>query len=220
LSPNPNFTVPFQVDLHVREFEKLIKAHGHCVTWEKATICPCSTPDGRDNLICAKCSGQGWYYFGATPTTVLLTSLSAMKAFSEVGVAGDWVLGKVSVTAAAGINLGFRDRITSLDSQITFSELVIVGRDDLRYDVLSVEMVATEAADLVEGTDYNVVNGKIIFVTPAADTVVSVRYQAHPSWIILDALHEIRDTTHADGKFLRAPRAHIASLDYIMNAEV
>ena len=218
----PNFKLPFQVDLHIQEFEKLIEAHGHCVTWEKATLCPCIDADGKAHLKCAECSGQGWKYFDSLPITVLLISLSATKAFSDVGIAGDWVLGKVKITSQAGSNLGFRDRITSLDSQITFSELLIVGRNDkTRYNILAVEHVAIKGQELFEGTDFDIVSGQIVF-TPdlPADSIVTVRYICHPRWVILDALHEIRDTTLQSGKFVRAPRAHLASLDYVVNLEV
>ena len=220
MSPQPNFQMPFRPDMNIPEFEKQIDKYGHCVTWEKATLCPCVRPDGRDKLKCGQCSGQGWLYFDPKKETMLLTSLSAMKAFSDVGIAGDWVLGKVSVTSKSGTNLAYRDRITSTDSQITFSEIVFVGRDDLRYDVLEIEKIATTAADLIEGTDYNLVAGKVVFTgTVVADTAVTIRYQCHPRWIILDALHEIRDSTHNDKKFVRGPRAHLASLDYMVNAE-
>ncbi len=212
-----------RVDFNVKDFECLLEQRGQRFTWEKATKCFCARVDGTTDVDCAACRGQGWFYFDDQEVRVLVQTLSSSEAFKHMAVHGDWVLGKVSITSPAKHNLAFRDRITALDSQITYSELIFKGTDEtLRYPAQEIIFLGVEGTTFVEGTDYSLVNGAIVWVPasePVDGTTVTIRYIAHPRYIILDAVHEIRDTRISPDIYCRMPRNHIAALDYIFQYE-
>lgn len=213
---------PIRVDHNVAAYNNIIDQDGLCFTWEKSTKCFCSRKDGTYDLDCTGCT-NGWHYFDPRPVTLLVTSLLASKAFKDLAVHGDWVLGKVSISSKSGNNLAFRDRITAIDSQITYSQLLFMGiREKLRYPAVEIIILRSATQIFEAGTDYNLVDGEIIWEVgqkPADDTTVTIRYTAHPSYIILDAMHEIRDTQVTPGNFIRMPRQHLAELDYLHDLE-
>jgi len=212
-------TLPIRVDFNVKAFEKLLDQKGLCFKWEKATICFCAREDGTTDPSCDACLGYGWLYFDPIDITVVVTTLRNIDAFSDQGVQGNWILGKVSITSPAKHNLSFKDRLTSRDSQITYSELLFIGsKETLRYPALEVVFLASEAQIFEEGVDFNIVDGAIVFVPsskPSDGTSVTIRYITNPSYIILEAIHEIRDTVLRPNTFTRMPRNHLAELDYL-----
>jgi len=213
---------PLRVDHNVEAYNNLIDQDGLCFTWEKSSKCFCARADGTFDLECTFCT-NGWFYFDPLPVTLLVTSLLASKAFKDLAVHGDWILGKVSISSKSMNNLAFRDRITAIDSQITYSQLLFIGtREKLRYPAVEIILLRSEAKVFVSGVDYNLVNGEIIWVggqKPADGTTVTIRFLAHPSYIVLDAMHEIRDTQVTPGNFIRMPRQHLAELDYLHDLE-
>jgi len=211
--------VPARVDFNVHAFETLLDQKGLCFTWEKATICFCAREDGTTEPSCEACFGNGFLYFDPIDITVVVTTLKDTKAFGDMGAHGTWILGKVSITSPARHNLSFKDRLTALNSQITYSQLLFMGsKETLRYKALEITFLASEAQVFVLNTDFTIVDGAVNFLPgkkPVDGTAVTIRYIANPSYIILEALHEIRDTTLVPAKFTRMPRNHIAELDYL-----
>lgn len=211
--------LPPRVDFNVQAFENLLEQKGLCFSWEKATICFCSREDGTIDPSCTVCFGNGYLYFDPQDITVVVTTLKDTKAFGDVATHGFWVLGKVSITSPAKFNLSFKDRLTARNSQITYSQLLFMGtKERLRYKALEIVFLASETQTFVLNTDYTIVDGAINWLPtkkPVDGTAVTIRYIANPSYIILEALHEIRDTTLVPSTFTRMPRTHIAELDYL-----
>lgn len=211
--------LPPRVDFNVKAFERLLEQKGLCFTWEKATICFCSREDGTSDPNCTACFGNGYLYFDPRDITVVVTTLKDTKAFGDLGEHGFWILGKVSITSPAKHNLSFKDRLTAKNSQITYSQLLFIGsKERLRYKALEVIFLASEATVFELGVDFIIVDGAIQFLPskePPPGTAVTIRYIANPSYIILEAIHEIRDTTLVPSTFTRMPRNHIAELDYL-----
>lgn len=211
--------LPPRVDFNVKAFENLLDQKGLCFSWEKATICFCARQDGTTDPSCEQCLGFGWLYFDPQDITVVVTTLRDIKAFTDLGVQGSWILGKVSITSPSKNNLSFKDRLTSRDSQITYSQLLFMGtKERLRYEAIEIIYLASEAQIYVSGVDYVLEDGAIVWLPskkPPDGTAVTIRYTAHPSYIILEAIHEIRDTTLVPNTFTRMPRNHLAELDYL-----
>lgn len=211
--------LPPRVDFNVKAFERLLDQKGLCFKWEKATVCFCSREDGTTDAACTACLGYGWLYFDPIDITVVVTTLKDTIAFSDQGVQGNWILGKVSITSPAKHNLSYKDRLTSRDSQITYSQLLFMGsKERLRYDALEIVFLSSELQIFISGVDYTIVDGNINWLPnkkPPDGTAVTIRYITNPSYIILEAIHEIRDTTLVPNVFTRMPRNHLAELDYL-----
>lgn len=183
---------------------QLVDEHGYNLTWEKSQFCPCRNKDtGQPNFNCGLCSGRGYLYFDTKCIRGIVTSLAASKAMKEAYVMGDWILGRASLTIKAEDAVSFRDRVTNNESLIRFAELFNFKVTTLsypqRYPVVEVLIMRTIEETFVFGTDFTVDDDGVIqflstsTILPPADTPVSVLYTCHPTWIVMEHLHIIRD---------------------------
>lgn len=53
---------PIRLSLNRDNYEGLIERHGQWVRWLRATKCTCVSDNGRPDINCAKCGGDGWLY--------------------------------------------------------------------------------------------------------------------------------------------------------------
>ena len=115
---------------------------------------------------------------------------------------GDWMWGRLRVTVRPENHLGYYDRMTNLDSEIVYTQLIKMPTTGdtltLRYPAIDVDSLTTAATRYVQGQDFYLADGNVVFysgVAPAATTRFSVGYRCHPAWLVLTYPHAVRATS-------------------------
>jgi len=207
-SPPPTVrqdVVGFSVPLDRDKFTQLILVHGYNVIWEKARFCPfLKGPSPKDHdLTCQQCK-NGFQYYGAVNTRMLITSLGLAQQYFAYG---HFDSGKAQITALPEMKVSFWDRITLSDSRSRHTDRVMRQRGTLRdrpkFDPLSVDDLVWAIDDVTMGSatqdvDFTIdeTTGEIVWVTenrPNADQWYSIVYFFRPQYIVLDTAHHIRD---------------------------
>ena len=162
--------VPF---LKKEDFDKAVFTYGYEVTHEKALRCPC-TNKGSGNALtnCQNCGGLGWFFINKRSTRMLIQNINKSNQFKN------WTQddkAKSSISARPVDKLAFMDRVTVLDVLTYFSEskkTMLANNEDfafLYYYPLEVEFVFLfvgvnqKLLPLVQGSDFQIVENKIIF---------------------------------------------------------
>jgi len=193
-------------DLKPDLFYQLIQEKGyncliqHCV--------PCGNIDEYTNTHpknCPLCHGTGFVYYDAERTKVVMTNLSRDKRFIQNP---ELLLGQAYATVDQTVSLWYRDRIVNLDALIRYSQLVKHSPthiDSLRYPVFAVEDVfrfgnINDVMKIEKDVDYRITDDyKLEWISstnrPNPGELYSIRYQTHPSWIVISFPHVIRETT-------------------------
>lgn len=153
---------------------------------------------------------------------------------------GAFVFGTVKLTGYSSNRLSYRDRLMAVDSIMCWSQLVTVkqdaqglitvnqGRDfyGLRYPIINVHMIRSTDKIFQEGTDYWVNDsGELEWQTTelTAEQQLSITYDIHPVYIVLDHVYAFRDTmvakknkavTRAD-QHTKMPIHAMARLDFL-----
>lgn len=214
-----------RVDFKVEQFELAIETKGYLLLWERAAQCPCSpvtTQTEHPDPNCDLCKGVGVIYFGAPEAQVIdnyqLTELqqhmvddsggmvirgvitSVISRQEPYNVIGNWVDGSCNLTVRHENRIGYYDKVTSLDSQIVFSEVLIAdGTNTLptRYPVIGVNQLRTVNTVYTTGVEYAIEDGVITWYAgyePDEDTRLSVHYLCHPVWLVVEHPHAARVT--------------------------
>src|ERR1700748_2639641 len=111
-SPSPNvrsdvaqFNAPFDRDV----FTQMIEGpHGYNVLWEKGQYCPfLKGPSPRDHDINCKICINGFVYFDAVKTKMLLVSMGLSQQYYAYG---RFDTGRVYITALPEMKISFWDR--------------------------------------------------------------------------------------------------------------
>lgn len=216
-----------RVDFKVKNFELAIETKGYLLLWERSIPCPCSPvteqteqPDPN----CDLCKGIGWIYFGASDAQILteykLTDLQQSMLDSSGGMVirgvissitnkenpydliGRWSEGSANLTVRHENRLGYYDKITSLDSQIVFSETLIADGTNIlptRYPVIGVNHARSVTTEYKYEADFSIESGVIKWYAgsvPAEDTRLSIHYLCHPVWLIIEHPHAARVTSN------------------------
>lgn len=165
---------------------------------------------------CSTCSATGWLYFKpqdyvSSDETIgslddaqneLLTKANAVvirallvNATSKpdiFAVLGRWALGSSMATVRAGNRLGYYDRLIGLDDEMVFSEVVETDGTSttlLRYPAVDFNVVQSETTVYTDDDLAVDAAGNIAWVTgkePAAGTKISVHYNCHPVWTVME----------------------------------
>lgn len=194
------FNVAFDRD----KFTNAIERHGLNVLWQKSTFCPfLKGPNPKDHdITCTVCDG-GNYYFDSKPTKMLITSMSLAQQYFAYG---RFASGKAQITALPTYKISFWDKVTLCDSRMRVRDIVHRQRgvlvDQFKYIPICVENLiwnnngviatATQDVDFTLAAD----SRNVTWLTsnrPNADTYYSVVYYYHPSYIVVDEAHGIRD---------------------------
>jgi len=214
-----------RVDFRPGQFDLVIETKGYLLAWTRSSICPCSNPvdqSQQPDPNCSLCDGQGWIYFGGeaqdlsdyTFTTLqqsILTDTDAMvirgiitnitNKQDQLNDVSNWVDGTMRLTVRPENKLGYLDRVVGLDVLIVYSEHIKAdGTATMipRYPIVEVNQIRSESTVYVEDTDYEINDvGNIIWMLtpPVVDTLLSVHYHCHPTWLITDHPHSARMTT-------------------------
>lgn len=253
-----------RADFRPSEFDQAITTKGYRMYWSRAGICPCVNNDQTEqpDPTCQLCKGDAYYYFmpdeaiaaGATKDSegnavvlnaagtavqiyVLMTSMTQdVQVFEKFG---EWVFGASRATTQPQNKLGYRDRLTSVDSEMTWAQIIeydgseiipITGerkKSGLRYPFLHVHQLRSLASVFRFGTDFVLTaSGEIkwLITPPASGTRLSLHGVIHPTWIVMDHMHTFRDTqleggssALADQKFRKMPVQAVVKLDFLAN---
>ena len=216
-----------RVDFRVDNFDLAIETKGYLLLWERSIPCPCSpvvAQTEQPDPNCDLCKGVGWVYFGASESQMLtyytLTELQQYMLENSQGmiirglvtsvtnkdtpfdIIGRWQEGSANLTVRHENRVGYYDKITSLDSQIIFSEVLIADGSAVlptRYPVIGVNHARSITTEYKCGADFVIENGEINWYSgsiPVSDMRISVHYLCHPVWLIVEHPHATRVTSN------------------------
>ena len=127
----------------------------------------------------------------------------------------NWVAGTMSLTVRSQNELGLYDRITVLNPEIVYSEnLIADGTEFLsaRYLITGVNQIRSfsystgTVTELQFDSDYTIMNdGRIQWGAgkePSAGTRISIHYLCHPTFLVMEHPHIVRNTLR---KFKKDP---------------
>jgi hypothetical protein len=214
-----------RVDFKLDQFSLAIETKGYLLLWERSLECPCApvtTQTEQPDPNCDLCNGQGWIYFGAPEAQVLdnyaLTELQQYMLDSSGGMVirglkdsitnkenpvdpiGKWAEGSAHLTVRHENRLGYYDRITSLDSQIVYSEILITDGTAIlatRYPAVGVNYLRSVDKVYTIGVEFQIENGVVTFYSgqiPDANTRLAIHYLCHPVWLVVEHPHASRVT--------------------------
>jgi hypothetical protein len=242
--PNP------RGDFRPYEFEISLLTMGYRMWWSRAGICPCENNNQTEqpDPTCQLCKGSGYYYFLPDPAVAagarvdssgneilvntngdavqiiaLMTSLTQdVQVFEKFG---EWVFGTSRCTVQSQNKLGYRDRLTSVESHMTWAQIIeykggvtipITGsakKSGLRYPFVEVHQFRSVAALYREGSDFILTpQGEItwLITPPDAGTRLTIHGVVHPSWIVMDHVNTYRDTNLTGKTVLPRDQVHVA----------
>lgn len=214
-----------RVDFRPEYFDLAIETKGYLLLWERAAICPCIpvvTQTEQPNPNCPLCKGSGWIYFGASEPQDLskyqfdelqkklitnsggmiirgiITAITANE--NNLDVMSRWVQGSANLTVRNGNRLGYYDKITTLDAEIVFSQVLECDGTNVlttRYPVVGVNLIKSLDKVYTIGVDFHIDSGVIVWLPnyiPAKGVRVTVHYLCHPVWLIVEHPHAARVT--------------------------
>ena len=192
------------------DFEALIFQKGYRIIHEQAIACPCRGKSGEARPTCQNCLGYGYAYINPVETKGILTSLNHTTKYQQ------WspeLVGTINVTVRDSERLSILDKITLKDRTSVMTEVRPMIQTETErfifcsYPVQKVNFLfvfSNDTSKLVKLTagDFEVVQGNnfIIklsnsFVLPVGfNGAISIDYEYHPSYVIVDIPHDIRAT--------------------------
>ncbi len=102
-------------------FDTLIWQHGRTVIHESAIQCPCKSTTSNQQSTCRNCAGTGWVFINKKETRMVITKVNAVTEFR------DWsekVRGMINISAIEDEKISYMDRITLLDGNSIFNEVL------------------------------------------------------------------------------------------------
>jgi hypothetical protein len=227
-----------RADFRLAEFTRLFPTKGYRMWWSRAGICPCLNNDQTEqpDPNCPLCKGRSYYYFlpdyaiwvapegtakdlhgnpaevnearDAVMIQAVMTGFTKnVEVFEKFG---EWVFGVARATVMPENKLGYRDRLVSVDSIMSWAQIIEydgsvvipvtggVSKRGVRYPIVDVNQFRSLAEVYRPFEDFEVTpQGEIRWlrtVRPAAGTRLTLHYVIHPVWIVLDHLNTYRDT--------------------------
>lgn len=253
-----------RADFRPTDFDSAILTKGYRMYWSRAGICPCLNNDQTEqpDPTCALCQGDAYYYFlpdealaaGATEDSagnpvqlntagdgvliyVLMTSLTQdVEVFEKFG---EWVFGTARATTQPQNKLGYRDRLVSVDSEMTWAQVIeydgstiipITGerrKSGLRYPFIKVHQLRSLPTVYKQGVDFALTSsGTIQWLStrPDSGTRLTLHGTIHPVWIVMDHVNTFRDTqleggttSIVDQRFSKLPIQAVTKLDFLVS---
>jgi len=256
-------------DFKPSEFDIAIQTKGYDLWWSRYAPCPCLNNDQTEqpSILCKLCKGDGFYAFLPDPAVAagktvdqygnpievhpngkavkvrgIMTSLTQdVQVFEKFG---EWVFGTARLTTQAGNRLGYRDRVTAVESEMVWSERIeydggntirVTGernRKGLRYpcvrvhDLRSVETAYRQGLDFVRTPEGEIMWLDSASARPAANTRLTIHGTVHPTWVVMDHVNTYRDTKLEGGtgsvnkqKFETLPTQAVVKLDFLVNQD-
>lgn len=208
------FNPSFHPDFREKNFESAIKSKGAEVIFEKSLKCPCKGRNTEHLSSCKNCGGSGWVFINPVKTRMLVQSVSFNPQYESWGVYGSDIS---SISALNEDKLSVMDRVTVLDSESEFSEVLHTNmRDGLNYsytvyEIIDVYYVGLFMKDdekllkLESGKDFSYEGRKVTLSSDfsAYDRELSfvVRYKHHPQFHIVEMVRDSGYTKKLEGRF-------------------
>lgn len=189
-----------RADFKAETFDIIIRQKGFRIKWEQGMFCSCISNDtGQPDYNCPICKGKGYVYFDPTETKVIVTSISGRKDQERIGINEQ---GTAYMTPLSTDFVGFRDRITFLDFQVKFSEVITrsdTDLDELSYNAFSTIALRNLGTTYKRGVDFDITKSgshiqwiKEDLISPG--TRYSILYMINPVYIAINPIHELRGT--------------------------
>lgn len=213
-------STPSPMPLHIPDFsirgeswDQLLKNRGIRFIHKAATPCPNMKTvfDNSHNPNCPICDGQGMFYYKEKEITGVFYSNSLEKNFEMQGI---WEVGTAFVTLPTEYDDGTQAEFSAWD-QLVIPDFTVrmyelkeyeprpSGTQQLRYPIHNIDYIASAVNDaineFVEGTDFEIEDGKIKWLIPPQYDQVNqrgdvyvVQYFANPVYNILQHMRELR----------------------------
>lgn len=211
-SPMPTY-IP-DISIRGESWDQLAENRGIRFIHRVAAPCPNMKRlvDNNHQPDCSFCDGSQILYVQEKEIFGTFTNNQLEKIFEVQGV---WEIGTAVITFpteyADGTQADFNvfDKLECPDFQIRLSDLKEYNNAPIgtKYPIINVcdlsSVVSGSLKKYVQGTDFNIVDGVIVWVVgrqPAYNTieeigeVLSITYTANPVYNVLQTLHEIRAT--------------------------
>ncbi len=180
------------------EFGQLIANYGYDVRWSKFMVCPNVLPDAPEHHYpdCGVCDNTGRVFYEPKLTRMFASSFALKPQYQAEG---RYDHGTVYFTTLPGFDVSYRDRIEMLTARIRYSERIILSPGQLRYRLrfapLRIQALITEAGTPVPLSSVACDdNGLVLQALPAGANFLSVAYDHHPIYTVVDVMHIVRDS--------------------------
>lgn len=200
-----------RVDLIKGEFDRLIDQKGRDVILEKALQCPCKSSQTNQQSACKNCGGTGWVFINPVRTRMILAAINIVNEYRPWS---EELRGTVNITCKAEEELTVMDKITSLDGEAIFTEVLFFKQknaDVFTYSTYNIKkmlyigMYSAANSPLIrlkEGIDYTVdkniirlKNTTLITEDPnQIDVSITVRYKHAPEFHVIEVKRETMQT--------------------------
>lgn len=139
----------------------------------------------------------------SAPSVIVRGIITSVARNEEVySQVGDWVFGSFNVTVRPENKIGYYDRLVCLDSVMTYSQIVYpqgsTGPVPLRFPAIKVNFCRDIDISYVQDTDFTLNDqGEMVFAPgrrPAAKTRLTVHYDYHPHFLIIEHVNGFRDS--------------------------
>jgi len=240
-SPMPTY-IP-DVSIKGESWDQLAQNRGIRFLHKVSAPCPNmkSLADNNHDPDCPFCDGSQILYVQEKEIFGTFSSNTLEKMFEVQGV---WEIGTAVITFPTeyedGTQADFNifDKLACPDFQIRLSDLKEYNggsTTSAKYPIINVldmtSVVAGVIKKYVQGTDFNIVNGEIEWVSglePSYNTieemgeVLSITYSANPVYNVLQTLHEIRATQQmVNGQKIakRLPQQVLVKRDFLFKPD-
>lgn len=231
--------------MYKQNFDQLLNNRGIHFVHYRAIPCPnmANLDDNNHHPLCPHCDGSGILYYAPKEIVGTLMSNAIEKQFEYNGV---WEAGTAVVTLPSEYPDGTEAEFTMFDKLVVVDYTVRLwekkayeprpgNTQQLRYPIQKIEYLVTVTDSIVkeyiQGTDFNVtIDGLIQWISgkePYYDTVTEmgqvfgVSYYAHPIYIVLQPMRELRVTQQMmpDGTkiSIRLPQHLVVKRDFLVN---
>jgi len=217
-----------RVEFNLEDFIDTLNKQGYDVRWSKAMFCPNRDPDQEDHhkLDCDLCDFNGFVYFDPIELKALVTSYGTKQLFMPES---RYEPGTAYFTTLPEHKLSFWDRIELLTAKTRFSEVTSMASfagatAQLKYPALSIEKIITNVGKEIPNDSAVVLkDGRIRFSERPVDDFFSISYFYHPTYIMIDLLHSVRDSritiVGGDDKEVDFPSQAVGRLEFLVRDE-
>lgn len=214
--PIPISVAPPRADFDKARYDEILLEKGVDVEVEKALQCPCRTSKIGPLSTCRNCGGTGWLFVNKRKTRLVLQGMNLQKTDENWSLVINSI---INVSFAPEENLAYYDRITRLNAESIYSEVITLENylDEtfgfFTYQPKKIEYVGLYVNDqskFIQLTENNfdILNQKITLKNidlPINDfneipLTLTVRYNHAPTFHILEVNREPLDNFAWTGK--------------------
>ncbi len=136
---------------------------------------------------------------GAVVIRGIMTGIAAFQ--TAVDKTGPFAEGMATVTVRQENKLGFYDKLINLDSEIAYNQVLKMGKTlalKARYPIVGVNYLASLTKVFKPDVDFTLELGSIKWAAghaPKADTLLTLHYLMHPTWIVVEHPRSVRVAT-------------------------